>query len=139
MNGCDHFVAEESMEDAIVCCGSECDGFAAEGFGDFDDAAEQMSLTALLDAAHDIARCIVERNDGFDVVARAGLIATDRHGHVDRLVRALGVVDRAPALESSFGGGKVDEWPARQHVGLESAVKSARPCPWSVGDRSASG
>ena len=88
IDGCNHLGTEEGIEDAVFYGRSECDSFAAEGFGDFDRAAEEADVTALLHAAHDVARGVLERCDGLGIVASAGMIAAGRQtGSRDRGAR----------------------------------------------------
>ena len=121
---CNLLSAEDGFEDAILCGRAECDGLAAEGFGDFDGAAAEADVATLLNTAHDVARSIFEGNDGLDIIARAGLIAGCRHGKLDCLVRPLRVVDAAPAVEGTRRGGEIGERRASQHFGLEAAMKA---------------
>src|ERR1700722_15309070 len=107
VDGCNHLGSEYDVEDAILGCWPERDGLAAEGLGEFDGAAEEADVTALLNTAHDVARSVFEGRDGLDIVARAGLIAAGRDSQLDRLVRSLRVVDVAPALEGPLGGGDI--------------------------------
>ena len=109
VDGCNHLGSEDDVEDAIVCGCSERDDLAAEGLGDFDGAAEEADVAALLDTAHEVFRGIFERSDGLDIVARARLIAAGRDGKPERLVRPLRIVDVAPALEGALGGGEIGE------------------------------
>ena len=71
VDDCNPLSEEDDVEDAIVCSRAERDSLAAECFGDFHGAAEEADVTALLDAAHDVARSVFEGSDGLDIVARA--------------------------------------------------------------------
>jgi hypothetical protein len=124
IDGCNHFGTEEGIEDAVFYGRSECDSFAAEGFGDFDRAAEEADVPALLHTAHDVARGVLERCDGLDIVASAGLIAAGRHGKLERLVRPLSVVDHAPVIEGALGSGEIGKGRSGQRFGFEAAMEA---------------
>src|SRR5581483_3501471 len=124
VDGCNHLGSEDDVKDAILDCWPERDGLATEGLGKFDGATEEADVTALLDAAHDVARSIFEGRDGLDVAARARLIAACGDSEFERLVRSLRIVDIAPALESARGGGNIGEGWNGQQFGLEAAVEA---------------
>jgi hypothetical protein len=85
---------------------------------------EEADVTSLLDTAHDVRWSICEGSDGFDIVARAQLIAADRDSKLECFVWALRVVYVAPAIEGALGSSEIGEgWP-RQHLGLEAAVEA---------------
>src|SRR5438445_10820821 len=84
VDGCNHLSSEDNVEDAIVSGGSERHSPTAAGFGDFDGAAEEADVTALLNTAHDVVRGIFEGRDGLDIVARARLIAAGRDSKLER-------------------------------------------------------
>ena len=107
VDSCYHLGAEDDVEDAILCGWPERDSLATEGLWDFDGAAEEADVTALLDAAHDVAWRVFEGSDGLDILARAGLITADWHSKLERIVRPLRVVDAAPAIESALGSGEI--------------------------------
>ena len=124
VDGCNPLGSENDVEDAIVWGWSERDGLAAEGLWDFDIAAKEADVTALLDTAHDVAGSVFEGCDGLDIVARAGLIAAGRHGKLEGFVRPLRVVDGAPAIEGALGSGQIGEGWTGQHLGLEAAMEA---------------
>jgi len=139
VDGCNHLGSEDDIEDAILCGWPERDSFAAEGLGDFDGAAEEADVTALLDAAHDVSRSIFEGSDGLDIVARARLIAAGRDSKLERFMRPLRVVDIAPAVEGALGSGEIGKGWAGQHLSLEAAVEAFVLAHglWMIGPRMA--
>ena len=52
IEGCNQLGTEEGIEDAILCGRSESDSLTAKSFGEFDYAAEETDMAALLDRAH---------------------------------------------------------------------------------------
>ena len=74
VDGCDLLGSEDGVVDAILCCWPEGDSLAAECFRDFYGAAEETDVSALLDAAHDVARSVFEGRDGFDIVASLPMV-----------------------------------------------------------------
>jgi hypothetical protein len=96
-------------------------------------------VTTLLDTTHDIVRSIFEGRDGLDIVARARLIAAGRDGKLERLVRLLGVVDVAPAVEGALGSGEIGEGRSGQYLGLEAAMEAFVLAHglWMIGPRMA--
>ena len=57
VDSCNGLGSEDDVEDAIMCGWPERDDLAAEGFWDFDGAAEEADVTALLNAAIGRASC----------------------------------------------------------------------------------
>ena len=73
VDGCNRLSSEYDVEDAVMGGWAARNGFASEGFRDFEVAAEEADVTALLDQAHGIAWCVLKGRDGLDIVARAKL------------------------------------------------------------------
>lgn len=139
VDGCNHLVSEEYVENTILDGWPERDGLATEGLGKLDGTAEEADVAALLDAAHDVSRVIFEGCDGLDIVAWARLITAGRNSEIERLVRSLRVVDVAPALEGPLGGGDIGERWGGQYFGLKAAVEAFVLAHglWMIGPRMA--
>ena len=67
---------------------------------------------------------VFERFDGFAILALRDTVAIERHGAGERVVRALGIVDMAPAVEGLLGLGEIGEGWSLQRLGLERAVEA---------------
>ena len=78
----------------------------------------------LLDAADEIVGGVVERFDGFAILALRDAVAVERHGAGERVVRALCVVDMAPAVEGVLGLGEIGEGWSLHCLGLERSVEA---------------
>ena len=95
-----------------------------KALGSLEGAAEEADVTACWTRRTRIARGVFEGCDGLDIVAQARLIAACRDGELERLVRSLRVVDVAPAIEGTLGGGEIGKERTGQHLGLETAVEA---------------
>lgn len=82
----------------------ECDGLSAKSAADEELATVEMQNAAILDFADDQRSGIFQCGKFFWKSTRAGLIARSGHGHGERFVGPLEIVDRmAPAIERLLG------------------------------------
>src|SRR6201996_4097751 len=72
---------------------------------------------------YDVVIPIFDRRKAFGIGSRAGSITRNRRRHVERLMWALGVVDRTPCIECVLGCAETGEVAATEQFSLERAMK----------------
>ena len=102
-----------------------------------DGPAEKRGEACLINAAKQIVGGIFERHDGLGILALRDPVAIEWHVAAERIVRALGVIDLAPAVENDLCLGEIGEgWPL-QRLGFERPMEALvlAECLGMVGSR----
>ena len=125
VDGCDEVEGEEDAELGLVGGGSDGEVFAAEGVWHFPVASHEGDVA--LGGRH-LPRDRAVRVVRFGWLAGHGSdawpVAAGGHGEVQRLMRALVIVDVAPAVEGLLGISHGGEGAKAHHLRLEAAVKA---------------
>src|SRR5690625_3735658 len=101
--GGDSVASKIDVVDTIFArAGSGGDVVAIEGDGDLKGMALEAYAAAAAHAQHTIVGAIFDRGQVLGKRLRAGLVTIGWHGHANAFVRALVVVDGAPAVEGSL-------------------------------------
>src|SRR5580698_3712577 len=66
---------------------------------------------------------VFDRRKAFRIGSLAGPVPRDRRGHVECLMRALGVVDRTPCVEGMLRAPETDKGATTEQLGLQGAMK----------------
>ncbi len=91
---------EADIEAAVGGGGSDSDLLALQGLADVPASAAPAEASVAVDPTDDVVAVVVDRRQGFREATGAGAVALQGHRQADRLMRPLGVVDMAPAIEA---------------------------------------
>ncbi len=118
-------VGEEAhREHAVDLARAQRDGLSLERLGDAERATLEVDRTAALDLAHHIAGAVLDLGQGLGKGGRAGAVAGRRDVELERLVRALMVVDVAPVRERALAIVEIGEAVPGQDLGRERTVEA---------------
>ncbi len=115
---------EDEVEASVLPGWPKGEPVADEGLGHVPEAAAEIESAALLHTPDPVGGIVEEHGrkppgEG----ARADPVAAVGHGQIERLVRALAVVDLPEAVEGALAGGEIGKDLPVQHVALERAVE----------------
>src|SRR5579885_1450342 len=116
---------EEDPIMAIAREGAHGDAFALEGVGHAPELPVEADIAlGRADGAQHVSRLVLGLGQPAWHGSRARAVAAGRDLEAEGLVRALVIVDRAPAIEGGLPRGEAAEHPHRQHLGLEGPVEA---------------
>src|SRR5215472_1281976 len=116
--------AEDDIVFAIDDGRAQRHGLAAEGFADGPFAPAKRDFALALDLAHDGARAVVDRRQLLGEGSIARPIAARRRRQAESLMRPLGVVDMAEALELLIALRQIAPRPLSDHLALHGAIEA---------------
>src|SRR5436305_8464678 len=108
-------------EDAVLESWPERDELAAESFSDAPDPVLEADPAADIDLADNVAWSVFDRRQCFAIGSGTHTIAIGRHREAKRLMRALAIVDRPPAVEGLLALDEIGEAFAVEHLGFKRA------------------
>src|SRR5438874_6650594 len=111
-------------EDAVLESWPERDELAAESFSDAPDPVLEADPAADIDLADNVAWSVFDRRQCFAIGSGTHTIAIGRHREAKRLMRALAIVDRPPAVEGLLALDEISEAFAVEHLGFERAMEA---------------
>src|SRR3954451_21105778 len=120
----DALVAVEGFKGAVSHRRSKGDFATREGFRHASLPALENNAAAVLHAADDVGRRVVERRWALAVLARARGVAGGGRVEAERLVRAFVIVDMPPGVQRPRRAGAVGEQRPAQSFRLERAVET---------------
>src|SRR5882672_3357756 len=117
--------AEEDAVVAVALQGPHGNAFAMEGIWHAPRLAAEADIAlGGADGSQDVAGLVLGLGQLAGHRSRARAVAAGRHIEAEGLVRALVVVDRAPAIEGGLHLGEGAQDFHRQHLGLEGPVEA---------------
>ena len=116
-------VTEVDIKLAISVNGSQGNRVTLQGATDGKQPPLEVHHPFVLHLADQIIRTVLNRRQGVRKGTGTGLIAADRHGHVQGLMRTLPVVHLPPLIEAPLTGRQRRKVLIAQHFCLESPMK----------------
>src|SRR5512147_1352328 len=123
INPSDLVVTEVDIKLAISVNGSKGNRVTLQSATDGKQPPLKVHLPFVLHLADQISRTVFNRRQGFRKGTGTGLIAADRHGHVQSLMRTLPVVYLPPPIKAPLTGRQRGKILIAQHFCLESPMK----------------
>src|SRR5437762_3361701 len=125
LDGIEFVMAEVHVEHAVlVQASTQCYGLTDQRLAHAQLVSSEADAPAVDDTTHDVVRPVFNVEQPAGHRAWAGRVAAGGGLHPDGLVRALEVVDVAPAAEVPLSVFQILEAPPQQHFGAHRAVEA---------------
>src|SRR5262245_15699644 len=111
-------------EDAILGCWAERHELGTEGLADPPGPVAEADESVTVDLADLVTWCVFDGGQHVGEAARARPVARGRRRHVERLVRPLVVIARAPSVESPLTISEIAEASSADDFGFERSMET---------------